>query len=157
MIADGGDDRLKEVLEWEYLVDEAAKEIDEEEMDKTPPPAPPVTSMTVVIIKFKRITSVALKEVAVAVNVAQSRTKRAAFDRIVTSGSGVERVDQNTFKYSRPVAEGKTGDIREVFNPPTWVTLLGEPVMPVDGVDMTTGASFGFYDPTNRENASGVV
>ena len=43
-----------------------------------------------------------LKDIAVLVNIAQGGANRALFDRIATSGSGVERVDENTFKYSRP-------------------------------------------------------
>jgi hypothetical protein len=35
--------------------------------------------------------------------------------------------------------------------------LKGKPVVPVDGIDMTTGATFGFYGPTNKENAMGAV
>ncbi len=37
----------------------------------------------------------ALKEIVVVVNVAQGGNKRALFDKIVMSVSGVERVDQN--------------------------------------------------------------
>ena len=63
----------------------------------------------------------------------------------------------NTFKYSCPVVEGEAGDAGEVIKPPLWVELQGQPVTPVDGIDMATGASFGFYVPTNQENATGGV
>ena len=98
-----------------------------------------------------------LKDIAALVNVAQGGTKRALFDRIATSGSGVERVDENTFKYSRPAVKGEMGDVGEVIKPPLWVELQGQLVTPVDGIDMATGASFGFYGPMNQENATGGV
>ncbi len=36
-----------------------------------------------------------------------------------------------------------------------WVILTPEPVVAVPGVDMATGASFGFYGATKKENAVG--
>ena len=98
-----------------------------------------------------------LKDIVELVNIAQGRAKRALFDRIVMLGSGVERDDKNTFKYSRPAVDGEMGDVGEVIKPPLWVELQGQPVTPVDGIDMATGASFGFYGPTNKENAMGAV
>ncbi len=98
-----------------------------------------------------------LKDIASLVNVAQGGAKRALFDRIATLGSGVERVEENTFKYSRPAVEGEMGDVMEVIKPPLWVELQGQLVIPVDGIDMATGALFGFYGPTNQENATGGV
>jgi hypothetical protein len=85
------------------------------------------------------------------------QAKHALFDRIATLGSGVERVDENTFKYSRPAVEREMGDVGEVIRPPLWVELQGQLVTPVDGIDMATGASFGLYGPMNQENATGGV
>jgi len=40
---------------------------------------------------------------------------------------------------------------------PTWLLLTPQPVPPVPGIDMSTGAQSGFYGPTNKENAVGGV
>ena len=85
-----------------------------------------MTPTIVVVVEFKKKNVWELKDIAALVNVAQGGTKRALFDRIATSGSGVERVDENTFKYSRPVVEGEMGDVGEVIKPPLWVELQGQ-------------------------------
>ena len=38
---------------------------------------------------------------------------------------------------------------------PTWVILTPEVVPPVDGINMGTGASIGFFGQPNKENAVG--
>ncbi len=121
------------------------------------PPSPAVTLTVVVVLEFKKKIVSELKDIAALVNVAQGRAKRALFDRIATSGSGVERVNQNTFKYSRLAVEGETGDVGEVIKPPLCVELQGQFATSVHGINMTTGAPFGFYGPTNKENAMGAV
>ena len=125
---DEGEERLREVLEWEFLTEEAVEELAAEELgaDETPPP-PAVTPTIVIVVEFKKKSMRELKDIAALVNVAQGGTKRALFDRIATSGSGVERVDENTFKYSRPAVEGEMGDVGEVIKPPLWVELQCNP------------------------------
>ena len=116
-----------------------------------------MTLTVVVVLEFKNKIVSELKDIAVLVNIAQGGAKRALFDRIATSGSGVEQVDKNTFKYSRPAVEGETGDSGEVIKPPLCVELQGQFATSVHGINMTTGALFEFYGPTNKENATGAV
>jgi hypothetical protein len=40
---------------------------------------------------------------------------------------------------------------------PTWVILTPEPVPPISGMDMRTGAQIGFFGPTNPTNLEGAV
>ncbi len=40
---------------------------------------------------------------------------------------------------------------------PTWVTLTPEVVPDVPGIDMQTGAEYGFFGPTNPNNAAGAT
>ena len=80
---DEGEERLREVLGWEFLTDEAVEELAAEELgaDETPPP-PAVTPTMVVVVEFKKKSMRELKDVAALVNVAQGGAKRALFDRV---------------------------------------------------------------------------
>ncbi len=40
---------------------------------------------------------------------------------------------------------------------PAWVILTPEPVPPISGMDMRTGAQIGFFGPTNPANSEGAV
>jgi hypothetical protein len=55
----------------------------------------------------------------------------------------------DSFEYRRAVVAGE--------KIPTWIVLTPEPVPPVPGIIMATGAQEGFYRPTNKENAVGGV
>jgi len=72
--------------------------------------------------------------------------KQLLFNRIRDS-SGVMKVSDDKFEYRHASVVG--------VKVPTWVILTPEVIPPVDGIDMGTGASIGFFGPTNKENAVG--
>jgi hypothetical protein len=76
----------------------------------------------------------------------QNGAKRKLFNRIHDSDH-VEKVYNDSFDYRRQIVKGE--------KVPTWIILNPEPAAAVPGVDMATGAQFGFYGPTNKENAVG--
>ena len=39
---------------------------------------------------------------------------------------------------------------------PTWVDLMPQPIPQIDGVNMATGATVGFFGPTNKQNVAGA-
>jgi hypothetical protein len=135
------------IEEWEYLAEEAA--IDD---DESPPLA--ATEATVdVLVEFKKVKVPNLREIAIKMNVSQTgANKRLLFDRIMASG-GVTKIDENSFKYSRLIAASAVGGTTKL---PTWVDLMPQPIPQIDGVDMATGATVGFFGPTNKENVAGV-
>jgi hypothetical protein len=85
-----------------------------------------------------------LKDIAALVNIVQGGAKHALFDRTATSGN-------------RPAVEGGMGEVGVAIKPPLWIELQGQLFTPVNGIDIATGASFGFYGPMNQENAIGWV
>jgi hypothetical protein len=78
---DKGEERLREVLEWEFLANEAVEELAAEELgaDETHPP-PAVNPTIVVVVEFKMKSVWELKDIAALVNVAQGGAKHALFD-----------------------------------------------------------------------------
>ena len=72
--------------------------------------------------------------------------KQLLFNRIRNS-SEVTKVSDDEFEYQHVSVVGA--------KVPTWVILTPEVVPPVDGIDMGTGASIGFFGQPNKENAVG--
>ena len=60
--------------------------------------------------------------------------------------SEVMKVSDEEFKYCHASVVGA--------KVPTWVILTPKVVPPVDNIDMDTGASIGFFGPTNKENST---
>ena len=60
-----GEERLREVLEWEFLADKVMEEVAPEELgaNRTPPP-PAVTPTIVVVVEFKKKSVWELKDIA---------------------------------------------------------------------------------------------
>ncbi len=85
-------------------------------------------------------------------NISQTGVKRLHFDRIMASG-GLTKIDENSFNYSCLIAESAVGGTTKL---PTWVELKPQPIPQINGVDMATGATVGFFGPTNKENAAGA-
>ena len=104
-------------------------------------------------MEFKKVKVPNLREIAIKMNVSQTgANKRLLFDRIMASG-GVTKIDENRFKYSRLIAASAVGGTTKL---PTWVDLMPQPIPQIDGVDMATGATVGFFGPTNKENVAGA-
>ena len=60
-----GEERLREVLEWEFLVDEAMEEVAAKELGANEtPPTPAVTPTIVVVVEFKKKSVWELKDIA---------------------------------------------------------------------------------------------
>ena len=96
-----------------------------------------------------------LKEVAKRVGVATGGNKPSLFARIHDSDSQwIVKGDNDSFIYKKVKANRSTSEA--MSNEPYWVTLNPEIPPPIDGVDMTTGASIGFFGPTNTNNIAGA-
>ncbi len=65
----------------------------------------------------------------------------------------VDKISDEEFKYRHPIEVDADGVVLNKME--TWVLLDPEVVPPVAGIDMATGASRGFFGPTNKENAVG--
>ncbi len=63
------------------------------------------------------------------------------------------KIDENSFKYSRLIAESAVGGMTKL---PTLVDLKPQPIPQINGVDMATGATVGIFVPTNKENVAGA-
>ena len=72
--------------------------------------------------------------------------KQLLFNHIRNS-SEVTKVSDDEFEYQHVSVVGA--------KVPTWVILTPEVVPPVNGIDMGTGASIGFFGQPNKENAVG--
>ncbi len=94
------DKPFNSIEEWEYLAEEA--------IDDEPPPLAATEATVDVLVEFKKITVPNLREIAIKMNVSQAGAKRPLFDRILASG-GVTKIDENSFKYSRVIAESAVG------------------------------------------------
>ncbi len=123
--------------------------------DAENPPPPPVQQYESRRVEFKTTNVKSLKAIALVLNVSGGGTKRAIFERCCDSPTtGVEKISDDEFEYRHPVEVGADG-VRERME--TWVVLDPEDVPPVAGIDMATGASRGFFGPTNKENAVGAT
>jgi hypothetical protein len=69
------------------------------------------------------------------------------------ASGGVTKIDENSFKYSRVIAKSAVGGTTKL---PTWVDLTLQPIPQINGVSMATGATVGFFGPTNKENVAGA-
>ena len=136
---------MNETNEWEFLAEGNA--------DNPPDELRATPKFEKLRISYQKTTGKALIEIATKLNIAHAGSKRKLFDRIRDSaGNGrIDKVvdDNNSFDYHREIVKGE--------KVPTWLLLRPEPVPPIDGVDMATGAQSGFFGPTNKENAVGGV
>ena len=98
-----------------------------------------------------------LKELAKRVSVATGGNKSILFARIRDSGSEwvVKGDSDESFEYKKVI--GNTITTTAASNEPYWVTLNPEIAPNVGGVDMATGASIGFFGPTNTNNIAGAT
>jgi len=87
-----------------------------------------------------------LKAIAIMLKLSPHGTKQLLFNRIRDS-SDVMKVSDDEFKYRHALVVGA--------KVPTWVIFTPEVIPPVDGINMGTGASIGFFGPTNKESAVG--
>jgi hypothetical protein len=112
--------------------------------------APPVMFETVAF-PFKQTTLPMLKDIAKAINVQYTGTKKVIWEQILKSGSEliVPAEDDASFTYRH--VKAATGSV------PTWIILTPEIVPPIEGIDMATGAQRGFFGPTNKDNAVGAT
>jgi hypothetical protein len=129
---------MNEVNEWEVLEEEGNADDQNSVEDDRP-------IFETICILFQKTTAKDLGEIAKKLGVALNGSKRKLFDWI--RSDHVEKVDNDSFEYRRQIVKGE--------KVPTWIILNPEPAAAVPGVDMATGAQFGFYGPTNKENAVG--
>jgi hypothetical protein len=116
----------------------------EDDEEITPP------QFETVRIIYQKTTAKALVEIATKLNISRAGGKRKLFDRICDVGNDrIKKVDGDSFDYCREIVKGEKN--------PTWLLLTPQPVPPVPGIDMSTGAQSGFFGPTNKENAVGGV
>jgi hypothetical protein len=87
-----------------------------------------------------------LKAIAIMFKLSMHGKKQLLFNRIRDS-SEVMKVSDDEFEYCHALVVGA--------KVPTWVILTPEVVPPVDGINMGTCTSIGFFGPTNKENAVG--
>eukprot|EP00984_Skeletonema_dohrnii_P025939 scaffold15185_cov72-Skeletonema_dohrnii-CCMP3373.AAC.1 len=112
--------------------------------------APPPTERTFKWVRHsatdKKTTVPVLKDILKNLSLGTSGNRRVLFDRIrdCSNTDLINKVDADTF-------EMKVYDDVEATLP-QWIILSGEPVPGVDGIDMETGATEGFYAPTNPDN-----
>ena len=105
-----------------------------------------------VVYPFRSTTTKTLQDIAREMGLQYTGTKKVLWDRITRSGHvGIVRTakDGQSFTFRRLKAtEGSV---------PSWIILALEPVPPVAGIDMTTGAQLGFFGPTNPTNSVGAT
>ena len=95
-------------------------------------------------IKDKGSTAAKLKKILQALSLPVAGKKNDLFVRIRDANHTlINKVDNEVFEY-------KLYDDEEE-NLPKWIVLEGTPVADVDGVVMETGATEGFYNPTNPD------
>ncbi len=106
-----------------------------------------------VVISFKKTTIKKLVEVAKKMEIQYMGTKKVLWERIVKSGHPliVSVADDGL---SIKICHKKAPEGGSV---PTWVILTPEPVPPISGMDMRTGAQIGFFGPTDPTNPEGAV
>ncbi len=123
-------------------------------MDATPPPIMEEReAYKKVVISFKKTTTKKLVEVAKEMEIQYMGTKKVLWERIVKSGHPFIVLVANdglSFKFCHKKAP-------EGGSVPTWVILTPEPVPPISGMDMRTGAQIGFFGQTNPTNSEGAV
>ncbi len=136
---------MNEMMEWKYFADEMMM------ADNETAPLPPATEATMeVLMEFKKIRVPELQELAMRINVSQNGSKRILFNKILVELEGVmTKIDENTFKYSRAITKAAVGGTRKLA---TWINLNPQAIPQVDGVDMATDATVGFFGPTIKEN-----
>ena len=134
------DIQMNEVNEWKVLAEEGIA--DEGNVDR-PVDRP---SFETIRIIYQKTTAKGLSKITTKVGILPNGTKRKLFNCIRDSGN-VMNVDNDSFDYRRQIVAGE--------KIPTWVILDPEPAVVVPGVNMATGAAFGFYGPTNKENVIG--
>ena len=107
-------------------------------------------------VTIKTYSVAQLKEVAKTVSVATGGNKSSLFARIRDSGSEwiVKGDSDKSFEYKKVKVNSRT--LTAVSSEPYWLTLNPEIPPPIDGVDMATGASIGFFGPTNTNNIAGA-
>jgi hypothetical protein len=133
------DIRMNEVNEWEVLAEEGNADDQNTVEDDRP-------TFETIRILFQKTTAKDLGEIAKKLGVSSNGSERKLFDRIRVSDH-LEKVDNDSFDYHHQIVKGE--------KVPMWIILNPEPAAAVPGVDMTTGTQFGFYGPTNKENAVG--
>ena len=104
-------------------------------------------------MEFKKVKVSNSRELAIKMNATQTGAKRVLFDRIMASGR-VTKIDEDSFKYSCLIAESAV--VGGTTKLPTWVDLTPQPIPQINGVDMATGATVGFFGPTSKENVAGA-
>jgi hypothetical protein len=134
------DVQMNEVNEWEVLAEEGIADAGNVDRPVVHP------SFETIRIVYQKTTAKGLSKIVTKVGVSSNGTKRKLFDCIRDSGN-VVKVDDDSFDCRRQIVAGE--------NIPTWVILDPEPAVAVPGVYMATGAAFGFYGSTNKENAVG--
>ena len=87
-----------------------------------------------------------LKAIAIMLKLSPHDKKQLLFNCIRDS-SEVIKVSDDEFEYCHASVVGA--------KVPTWVILTPEVVSPVNGINMDTGVSIGFFGPTYKENAVG--
>ena len=136
---------VREIVEWECLAENGD---DEALMNLAPPPQPFETRRVV----FKTTILKSLKAIALVLKASGYGTKQVIFNRLRDLPT-VDKISDEEFEYRHPVKVGADGVVLNKME--TWVLLDPEVVPPVAGIDMATGASRGFFGPTNKENAVG--
>ncbi len=91
-----------------------------------------------------------LKEIAALFNLASSAPKKEVLFNRIRDSPHVTKVSDTEFEYRQPKMATAMVSGAKI---PTWILLTPEEVPPVAGIDMGTGASLGFFGPTNRDNA----
>ena len=145
------DAAIREIYEWELI---AGGEDDEEGLanptDAAPPNAQPFEIRKVV---FKATVLKSLKAIALVLKTSQYGTKQVLFNRL-RDLPAVQKISDDEFHYHHPLEVGADG-VARVERTPAWVLLTPTDLPPVEGVNLATGASDGFFGPTNKENAVG--
>ena len=131
-------------------MDELLREVEEDEAEGGE------VEYETITVTMKTYSVAELKEVAKRVSVVVGGNKSALFARIRDSGSEwvVKGDSDESFEYKK---EKSTSVIMATDpNAPYWVVLNPEIPPPIAGVDMRTGASIGFFGPTNTNNIVGA-
>jgi hypothetical protein len=145
------DAAVPEMEEWE-LIAEGSADAGVAHPADAPPQVQPFEIRKVV---FKTTVLKSLKAIAFVLKASGNNgTKRVIFDRL-RDLPAVQKISDDEFHYRHPLEVGADGGVARVERTPTWVILIPTDVPPVEGINLATGASDGFFGPTNKENAVG--
>jgi hypothetical protein len=100
---------------------------------------------------FKQTTVSILKDIAKAINVNYTGTKKVLWEQICKLGNVHIVVGEGATSFTYSHVKAAEGSVS------TWIILTNEAVLPIEGFDMAPSVEQGFSAPINKDNAIGAM